>query len=86
MGKKNAAIRAAVSERALIARINRALAKENDDRVLRKCREDSRSFRDLGHYYVVDISRNSIIDHHIEIEEMGRQWRVLKSWEELAAD
>jgi hypothetical protein len=45
-----------VTERALIRRINRVLAREG--KVLRVCRRDSGWFRDLGRYYQVDQNNN----------------------------
>lgn len=48
-----------ISERALFARINRVLAKENQQ--LHACRDDSRFFNDLGRYYITDVRLNTMI-------------------------
>jgi len=39
---------------------------------------------DLGDYYVIDISRNRVVNKHVDLEDLGRQLEVLKDWEELA--
>ena len=65
-----------VTLNALIKRINRKLAHEYQ--VLRK----SRSWcSDLGDYYVVDVYMNYVVAAHIEPETLGRELRVLQSWE-----
>jgi len=53
-----------ISERALVARINRVLAKDNE--VLRTCRYDSRSFSTLGRYYIIDLYRNVVDTYGID--------------------
>lgn len=68
-----------VSERAVIARINRALAKDGE--ALRKTRNDSRWLNDLGHYYIIDANLNTITAQHISLSELGRELNVLKPWE-----
>ena len=68
-----------VSERALVARINRALAKQRQ--ALRRCREDARGFNDLGAYYLLD--GNTVIDTHVNIETLGRKLNVLGVGETL---
>jgi hypothetical protein len=64
-----------VTERALLRRINRKLAK--DQEVVRRCRENSRGFHDLGTYYRVDLTTNLVVDTHIDIETLGRELDVL---------
>ena len=70
-----------ISERALFARINRALAKEGE--TLRRCRPDSRWSNELGYYYALDISRNAITSKHVDLEDWGREMGVLKPYEKL---
>ena len=72
-----------VSERALVARIKRALAKEH--KALRRCRKDSRGFNDLGAYYMLDVYQNQVIDTHVNIEALGRKLNVLGVGETLQA-
>jgi len=77
----NTATRAPISERAAYARLNRALAREGQ--ALRRCREDSRSFHNLGHYYVVDLSLNCVVASHCDLEQLARETGVLKDWETI---
>jgi len=70
-----------INERALLGRINRALAKE--DRKIHKSR-NVQGFLDCGHYYITN-KRNLIYEKNIDLEEIGRRLEVLKSYEELEA-
>jgi hypothetical protein len=73
--------RVPVTPRALVQRINRALAA--DDEELRKSR-GMRAFLDLGHYYTIDKRQNFIARKEVDIEELGRSLNVLKPHEALA--
>lgn len=73
-----------ISERALVARINRRLAKE--DEALNRCRENARGFDYFGRYYRLDLRRNQVVDSHVDPEELGREIKVLAEWECLAKD
>lgn len=64
-----------LSNGALILRINRRLAK--DDQAVRKCRETSRDHNELGDYYVVNTSMNVIVAKQVDLEEYGRELGVL---------
>ena len=70
-----------VSERALVARINRVLVKQQ--RALRRCRKDARGFDFHGVYYLLD--GNTVIDTHVNIEALGHKLNVLGDWETLQA-
>lgn len=70
-----------VSERALVARINRALAKQY--KKLRRCRMGTQAFNNLGAYYLLD--GNTVIDTHVNIEALGRKLNVLGDGETLQA-
>jgi len=74
-------MKAKVSERALIARINRRLAKENEKLIV--CEETSPSFTDLGRYYVVDLNQNIIGSSNLDLEQVGRDTESLKGYEVL---
>jgi hypothetical protein len=74
--------RVPVSERALVQRINRKLAK--DDQILKKARSE-RVRQDMGDYYVVTFPVGGAWPTHVDVEEMGRELDVLKPWEEIAA-
>ena len=58
-----------VSERALVQRVNRMLAQE--DQALKKTR-GSRWLNDLGTYYTVDLQHNAILDRMVDLEEFGK--------------
>ena len=69
-----------VTRRALIQRINRALAKEGE--ALKTTRGDKwRS--SLGDYYVVNLNRNFIISTHIDPEVFGREIKALAPYESM---
>jgi len=69
-----------VSQRALIARINRALKK--DDEVLKATRGER--WRDeQGDFYILDWRKNWIVYKHVDLEELGRELEVLKPFEHL---
>ena len=70
-----------VSERALLARLNRKLAAEN--LTVKKCAESSRWHSNLGDYYCVDMALNTITASHIGLEGWGREYGCLKGFEEL---
>lgn len=72
-----------VSERALVARINRKL--RQDAEALHRSR-GTRFWSDLGDYYIVDFRRNSLVRGHVDIEELAHELGVLKPWESLAAE
>jgi hypothetical protein len=73
--------KAAITERALIQRINRKLW--HDDEVLKTARSERARF-DLGDYYVLDWRINGIVGKNVDPEEMGRELGVLKAWEKVA--
>jgi hypothetical protein len=66
--------------RALIARINRKLAAE--DEVLRVSR-GARQLFDLGQYYIVNTRINGITGQNMDPEGVGRELGVIKPYEEV---
>ncbi len=83
--RKPQAARVPVSERALVQRINRTLAKEGrSGEVLRKTRP-GRWATELGEYYVVDLDANSLLQTGTNVEELGRELGVLKPYEQLVS-
>ena len=70
----------AVTERALIQRINRALRKR--DEVLKRTR-GTHALRDLGDYYVVDVRRNAVVAADVNPEAYGRELDVLAPYERV---
>ena len=64
-----------VTERALLARINRALRVSG--RVIKATREDSPAFRQTGRYYLLDLGANGIIGHDVDLERFARGMSVI---------
>jgi hypothetical protein len=79
-----------VSERALIQRINRALAKEVNPSCLKKTR-GARAGEALGTYYTVDIQHGrpstamsqGVGYANVDLEKFGRKLGVLQPYEHL---
>lgn len=72
-----------VSEAALIARLNRRLA--HDDQRIKTCRCDSRSFNTLGRFYILDWRMNIVIDRDVDLEGWRGELGVLKDFEAVVA-
>jgi len=71
-----------VSRRAAEQRVARALAKNGN--ALRKCRQDSRAYYDVGDYYVIDASLNVMVDKQCTLEGLAEELGVLRQYEVLA--
>ena len=67
-----------VTMRAIVQRINRAL--EPNDQVLRKVR-GARAEQELGEYYVLNFSRNYIVEKDVDPEMLARSLGVLSDAE-----
>jgi hypothetical protein len=74
---------APVTLRALVQRINRSLAK--DDELLRKSR-GLRMALAVGDWYIVNIRRNWIVGKNVDPEALGRDLEVLHPWEKVIDD
>ena len=70
-----------VTTRAVIQRINRRL---KPDLEMLKTTRGNRWRQEVGDYYVIDFTKNWIIDKHVDPEEMGRELGVLEPWEVVA--
>ena len=70
-----------VSERAILARLNRKLSA--DGLVVRRCKETTRNYATLGAFYVVDINRKAIRAKRINLVEYARKVGVLTDAEAL---
>ena len=70
-----------VSERAALARLNRAMA--NAEEVVKKARPGSRAFNELGEYYAINTGSNVVTATHIDLEKWGREVGALKPYEEV---
>jgi hypothetical protein len=64
--------------RALIQRINRRLAR--DDEQMRKY-PGGRWVTDLGEYYIVNYFHNFLVQGHVDPEALGRELGALRDWE-----
>lgn len=73
-----------VSERALFARIDRALDKQEER--LRRCRPGSRSHWELGDYYVINWRIGGLVHKDVDIEDLGRELGVLRDYEKLESE
>ncbi|MEY3758702.1 MAG: hypothetical protein RIR39_193 [Pseudomonadota bacterium] len=71
-----------ITERALIARINRKLAHKNQ--WLKKCRKDDKWYGDLGDYYVVDVLIDTITAKHVILADFAKELGVLAEFEAVA--
>jgi transcriptional regulator of NAD metabolism len=65
----------------LIARINRKLG-HNGERLC-AARVGGRLESNVGRHYVLDMTRNVVIDTHVDLETLGRELRVLRPGESL---
>lgn len=71
-----------LSERAIVARINRKLIKEGYLR-LKKAR-GGRAVASVGDYYLIDANRNLIHATHVNPEGYARQIDVMSKYEAMA--
>lgn len=78
MTTKSKKVGVPVSLRALSQRINRKLA--DNGRFLKAARGE-KARQELGEYFVIDISLNSLVEKDVDLETLGRELEVLKAWE-----
>ena len=71
-----------VSESALVARINRALASEG--RKLRRTRGE-RMRLDVGDYWIQDVARNLVVEKFCDLEQLAERYNALHPGEQLVA-
>jgi hypothetical protein len=71
-----------VSSRATLARINRRLSSEAE--CLRQSR-GTRARADFGEVFYLDLRRNVIVGHHVDVEAFARELGVLQPYERLDA-
>lgn len=72
---------APVSERAMIGRINRALAK--DRRVVKASREGSSLYNNMGRFYMLDWSTNTVVDWKLDLTAVAKKLGCIAEWEHL---
>jgi hypothetical protein len=73
----------AISERAIIARINRKLRQQPNPEIIRTARTE-RQAEELGDYYTA--LSNGVGRTNVKLEKLGRELGVLRPWEELEAE
>jgi hypothetical protein len=71
-----------VSEHALLLRLNRAMAE--DGYRVRKAR-GRRAELSVGQFYVINTTYNVMAGKDVDLEELAKEWGVLRDWEVLAA-
>ncbi|TWB87698.1 hypothetical protein FB106_12033 [Synechococcus sp. Ace-Pa] len=74
--------RCPVSERALLARINRNLAGRGQS--LRRCRRDSLSRNALGRHFLLDFRSNRVLEAALDLESWARSAGFLQAYEALS--
>src|SRR5262245_2533729 len=72
--------RVPISERALVQRINRKLATENE--VLKKTRGAS-AIQNLGDYYILDLHKNLVLANDVDPIALGKELGVLADFERV---
>lgn len=81
--------RVAVSERAVVQRINRKLRAvyEEDGIDLHELKKNrgARAIQELGDYYVLDCRANFVIEDHVDPEDYARELGVLAPFESVHA-
>jgi hypothetical protein len=76
--------RVPVSERALIARVNRKLAKESWPKVLKVAHPGSRLENNLGRFYILDTYTNNVVDYGFDLADYPRLVECIANYEEIA--
>jgi len=71
-----------ISECAVVKRVNRRLARE--DQILKCCRFACRNFHYLGRYYVVDGRTNFLATTHVNLDDLAREVRAMRPCEAIA--
>ena len=76
-----------ITERALVQRLRRALAKEGDRLFANRGKHGvgRTDPANIGAYYIVD-GRNVMTDHDVDLVALGRELGVLRHWEQLVED
>jgi mRNA-degrading endonuclease HigB of HigAB toxin-antitoxin module len=74
-------VKVPVTRRALIQRVNRALEKNGEQL---KATKGAQAQLDLGEFYVVDVSGNSVSRKDVDLERLARELGALKPYETLA--
>jgi hypothetical protein len=81
MKKPKAGIKMQVTSRAVVQRINRKLAPQMKKLCVTR---GDRMRQEFGDFYIVDYSRNTVIDWHINPEALARDLDVLQPHEVMS--
>ena len=73
-----------VSRNAVIKRINRKLAHDQERLQVARLFGDGHENTNLGRYYIVDVFRNAVVDHHVDLATKAREIGVLAASEAYA--
>jgi hypothetical protein len=73
-----------VSKRALLARLNRRLAKDGE--IIKGTGGTKGRRYELGEYYCISLARNTVTDTHVDLEAWARELAVLRPYERLEED
>ena len=73
-------VKVPVTARALLARINKALAKNGEK--MCATRADTLAHAELGEFYIVN-AEEAVTDQRCTLDSVGRKLGVLKAYEEL---
>ena len=71
-----------VSERALIARINRKLSASGWERL--RTSRGAQMEQNVGRHYILDLSHDVVIQTHVNIENLARELGTMTELENLA--
>jgi hypothetical protein len=70
-----------ITERALVQRLRRTLAKEGN-RLLVNRGGNAHGAANVGRYYIVD-ENNLMTDHDVDLVALGREMGAIRPWERL---
>lgn len=79
MARRAGTVVVPITERALIQRLRRALAKDGDRLVANRGGAYTEA---MGRFWRVN-QNNNIIDQDVDLEELGRELNVLREWERV---
>jgi len=72
-----------ITRRALIQRLQRAL--KEDELILRAARNE-RVRQEMGDYYTIDLRTSGVMERDVDLEDIAREYGVLKDYEKLEAE
>lgn len=79
LGTKTDNRKVPLTARALLQRINRKLLPDSE----RIVKTRSRWVSTVGDYFRIDLNKNAVVDHDVNLENLGRELGVLRPYEAL---